>query len=147
MVLQTYLSPALMGIIGLSILRGGVNKLNRRYKWFDPIGAWFKDLTRFKLVDDFIFMFRFIGKPADSFYYIKKDKRGSLIFALIIFVWIGVVRVLSLYWTGFVFNPYASTSDIRIENEILMVFGIIALWITANYLVSTISDGEGRVKM
>ena len=145
-VLQTYLSPALMGIIGLSILRGGVNKLNRRYKWFDPIGAWFRDLTRFKLVDDFIFMFRFIGKPADSFYYIKKDKRGSLIFALLIFVWIGVVRVLSLYWTGFVFNPYASTSDIRIENEILMVFGIIALWITANYLVSTISDGEGRVK-
>jgi hypothetical protein len=145
-VLQNYLGTALMSILGLSILRSGVDRLNRRYKWFDPIGAWFKNLTQFKLIDDFVFMFRFIGKPADSFYYIKKDKRGSLLFAVLMFIWIAVVRVLSLYWTGFVFNPYASPSDIRIENEILMVFGIIALWITANYLVSTISDGEGRVK-
>jgi hypothetical protein len=60
-VLQTYLSQP-YGYHRAFYPSGGVNKLNRRYKWFDPIGAWFKDLTRFKLVDDFIFMFRFIGK-------------------------------------------------------------------------------------
>jgi tetratricopeptide (TPR) repeat protein len=130
--LQNYLSPAVMGVLGLSIVQSGVKRLNKRYKWFDPIGEWFRSLTNIKIIDDFVFMFRFIGQPAASFFYIKKDKRGSLGFALLIIAWVAVVRVLTLYWTGFPFNSYASPSDIRIENEVLMVVGLIELFIAAN---------------
>ncbi|HUM68315.1 MAG TPA: YIP1 family protein, partial [Chloroflexota bacterium] len=56
------------------------------------------------------------------------------------------VRVLSLYVTAFIFNPYTSLSDIRVENEIVMVVLLLFMWNAANYLVSTISDGEGRVR-
>jgi hypothetical protein len=51
-----------------------------------------------------------------------------------------------LYITGFSFNPYVSLSDIRVENEILITLLLIVIWNAANYLVSTISDGEGRVR-
>jgi uncharacterized membrane protein (GlpM family) len=61
-------------------------------------------------------------------------------------LWVIVVRLLSLYWTGFVFNPYASVADIRVENEMIYPILLIFLWNAANYLVSTISDGEGRVR-
>ncbi len=123
-----------------------MTRLERRYRWFDPIRKWLRGLKRIKLVDDFVFMFRFIRQPADSFYYIKKDLRGSMAFALLLYAWVVAVRVLSLYITSFTFSPYASLSDIRVENEIILTVGLIALWNAANYLVSTISDGEGRVK-
>ena len=145
-VLQQTLSQAILWIVGLAVVRNVIGRLERRYKWFDPIRKWFKDLGRFKLVDDFVFMFRFIKQPSDSFYYIKKKYRGSLLFAGLVYLWVITVRVLSLYVTGFIFNPYAELADIRVENEIIYTVLLIGLWNAANYLVSTISDGEGRVR-
>ncbi|MCU0484960.1 MAG: hypothetical protein MUC85_02500 [Anaerolineales bacterium] len=145
-VLQNYLTQAILWLVGLSIANSVVKRLEKRYRWFDPIRAWLNDLKKVKLVDDFLFMFRFIKMPADSFYYIKKKQRGSMRFALLIYLWVIVVRVLSLYVTGFIFNPYASLSDIRVENEVLYTVLLIGLWNAANYLISTISDGEGRIR-
>jgi DNA-binding beta-propeller fold protein YncE len=145
-VLQQYLSPALFGLIGLWVIYGGVSRLDRRYRWFEPLRAWLRGLQRFHLVDDFVFMFRFIRQPADSFYYIKKNQRGSLWFALLVYLWVVALRLVSLYLTGFVFNPYPSPANIRVENELIPPILLIFLWNAANYLVSTISDGEGRVR-
>jgi tetratricopeptide (TPR) repeat protein len=145
-VLQQRLSQALIGLFALSIVFQVAGRFDRRYHWFDPVRAWFGSLRRIRLVDDFLFMFRFIKKPADSFYYIKTNERGSLRFAFIIYIWVIIVRVLSLYVTGFIFSPFTTVSFIPIENEILITVGLIALWNVANYLVSTISDGEGRVR-
>lgn len=145
-VLQQRLSQAILGLFGLSIVFQVAGRFDRRYHWFDPIRQWFRSLQRFKLVDDFVFMFRFIKQPADSFYYIKTKERGSLRFAFLIYAWVIIVRVLSVYVTGFVFSPYTSTSFIPFENEIVITVVLIFLWNAANYLVSTISDGEGRVR-
>ncbi len=144
--LQKYLTTAILVLVGLAIVQGTVKRLDKRYKWFDPVRKWFADLHRFKLYDDFTFMFRFIGQPADSYYYIKKNRRGSLTFAFIIYAWVIIVRVLSLYLTGFVFSPYPSPQYIYPENVILYTVVAIILWNAANYLISTISDGEGRIR-
>lgn len=145
-VLQQYLTSAIIGLVGLLIANGAIKRLDRRYKWFDPLRKWLGDIQKNKLVDDFVFMFRFIKQPADSFYYIKKKLRGSLRFAFIIYLWVIAARVLSLYLTGFIFSPYPSPIYIRVENEILTTVLLIFIWNAANYLVSTISDGEGRVR-
>jgi tetratricopeptide (TPR) repeat protein len=145
-VLQQYLSQVLLGLIAFSLVFQVGKRFERRYRWFDPARSWFSNLKKVKLIDDFVFMFRFIKQPADSFYYIKYKLRGSLTFAILMYIWVIVVRVLSLYITGFVFNPYAALSDIPLENEIVLVVGLIFLWNAANYLISTISDGEGRVR-
>jgi len=97
-------------------------------------------------VDDLVFMFRFIKQPADSFYYIKKNLRGSIRFAVIIYVLVVVLRVAILYVTGFIFNNYVSLSDIKPLNEIIYTVLALFIWNAANYLISTISDGEGRIK-
>ncbi len=144
--LQRYLTSAIIVLVAFSIVNGVVKRLDKRYKWFDPLRKWFKDLTRFKLVDDLVFMFRFIKQPADSFYYIKKNLRGSIRFAVIIYVLVVVLRVAILYVTGFIFNRYVSLSDIKPLNEIIYTVLAIFMWNAANYLISTISDGEGRIK-
>jgi tetratricopeptide (TPR) repeat protein len=145
-VLQQYLSQAILWILGLWLFQAVFTRLERRYKWFDPIRNWFHDLLRFELIDDYAFMFRFIKQPVDSFYYIKKKLRGSLRFAGLIYLWVVVVRILTLYITGFIFRENITLSYIHVEDEVLNTLVLIGIWNAANYLVSTISDGEGRVR-
>ncbi|HPD42074.1 MAG TPA: hypothetical protein PLD43_11000, partial [Anaerolineae bacterium] len=145
-ILQQSLSPFLLAMVALSIGRSVGVRLERRYRWFDPVRAWWERVRQQKWVDDALFMFRFIKQPADSFYYIKKDLRGSLGFAIAIYVWVIVSRLLGLYLTSFVFSPYATPSEIHAEIEILLPVLLIGLWNAANYLVATIQDGEGRVR-
>jgi tetratricopeptide (TPR) repeat protein len=145
-ILQQYLGQALLWLFGLSLVRGAVVRLDTRYRWFDPLRARLQAMREIKPIDDFIFMFRFIKQPADSFYYIKYNLRGSLRFALIIYAWVVAVRVLSLYLTGFIFNPFPSPVYIPVEMVIATTVLLFFLWNAANYLVSTINDGEGRVR-
>ena len=144
--LQRYLGAALLGLVGLWVVSAVLTRLERRYRWLDPVRRWTRRAQTVRLVDDLSFMFRFIKKPADSFYYIKRNLRGSLTFALLLYGWVLVARVLSLYLTGFVFSPYASPSQIRVEKEVIYTLLPLLLWNAANYLVGSISDGEGRLR-
>ncbi|MFN8529692.1 MAG: YIP1 family protein [Anaerolineae bacterium] len=145
-VLQKYLGGALgvlvFGWAGLSVF----NRFERRYAWLDPVRRRLRATRKIRLVDDFAFMFRFIKQPADSFYYIKQNERGSLLFAFIIYAWVLIVRVLSLYVTGFVFNPFSTSWQIQVEMEIAFTLVPLVLWNVANYLIATISDGEGSIR-
>ncbi len=145
-VLQRYLASAILWMVGLWLVLGIFTRLEKRRHWLDPLRAWGNSLQRIKLIDDFVFMFRFIRQPADSFYYIKKKQRGSLLFAGIVYGWVIIVRVMSLYLTGFPFSPYTSTVYIYVENEILYTALALFIWNTANFLVSTVNDGEGRLR-
>jgi hypothetical protein len=146
-VLQAYLGIALAVLIGAWILLSIFSRLENRYKWLDPLRTWAGKLRKFRLVDDFVFMFRFIKQPADSFYYIKHDMRGSLRFAFLIYFWVVAAHLLSIYVTGFLFSPYYSTAwQVYPETEIIYAILPILLWNVANYLIASISDGEGRLR-
>jgi tetratricopeptide (TPR) repeat protein len=144
--LQQHLANALIGMVGLWGVTRIASSADRRYGWSAPIRTQLDKLRSIKLVDDFLFMFRFIRQPIDSFYYIKKGLRGSLPFAFILYGAVIVIRILTLYGTGFIFSPYGNFWEIRVVDEIITVVGLLLLWNVANYLVSTISDGEGRVR-
>jgi hypothetical protein len=145
-VLQRYLGGALGALFGGWVVLGVVGRLERRNHWLAPLGRVGTLARRVKLVDDFLFMFRFIRQPADSFYYIKNNLRGSLLFAILLFAWILIVRVLTIYITGYLFRGYAMVWQIQIENDIAYTVVPLALWIIASYLVATISDGEGSLR-
>lgn len=144
--LQRYLGSAILAMLGLGIVQSALARAHRRYGWLTPVRTGLKRLAQIRLVDDFVFLFRFIKRPSDSFYYIKQKLRGSLAFAFLLYGWVIASRVLALYLTGFIFNRYPIPSAIRPQNEILYSAVLIVLWNSANYLVSTISDGEGRVR-
>jgi tetratricopeptide (TPR) repeat protein len=145
-VLQQYLGSALavliVGRVGFGVFTG----LERRRRWLDPLRRAAQKAQKVRLVDDFVFMFRFVRQPVDSFYYIKQNLRGSLLFAFIIYGWVLIARILSLYLTGFVFSPFSNFWQIQLETEIVYTLLPIILWNAANYLVSTVSDGEGSLR-
>jgi DNA-binding beta-propeller fold protein YncE len=144
--LQRHLGGALLGLVGLGVVLNVLPRLGRRRGWGQGLRAWGRKAGNIRLVDDFLFMFRFIKQPADSFYYLKTGERGSLLFALLLYLWVVVSHILSLYATSFVFSPYASPAWVPVESALLSVLVLILLWNVANYLVATISDGEGSLR-
>lgn len=145
-VLQRYLGSALGVFLGGWVVLGVFTRVERQRHWLEPLRHWLRQAQRIRLVDDFVFLFRFIRRPVDSFYYIKQNLRGSLLFAFLIYGWIVIVRLLTIYVTGFVFSPFSTSWQIQIETEITYTIVPILLWNAANYLVSTISDGEGSLR-
>jgi tetratricopeptide (TPR) repeat protein len=145
-VLQRHLAQFLGVIVALGVVQGLGRRLDRRFGWLQPLRRVGGQLAAVRFVDDLRFLFRFIRQPADSFYYIKRNLRGSVPFALLLYGWVIAVRLLTLYWTGFVFNPYASANDVPVAREVITLLIAIGLWNIANYLISTITDGEGRFR-
>ena len=145
-VLQRSLGDGLAVFFGGWVALSVFNRLERRHGWLNPVRQGIQWARRFRLVDDFLFMFRFIRQPADSFYYIKRGLRGSLLFAFLLYGWVIATHVIGLYVTGFVFSPYANLWEISPESEVINAVVLIAVWNAANYLIASISDGEGRLE-
>ncbi|MCM3749053.1 hypothetical protein M3223_16985 [Paenibacillus pasadenensis] len=82
--------------------------------------------------------------PYDGFYRLK-GRNVSYLTLGIIAILIIFVKIVSLYWTGFTFNPI-NLKAVVWWIDLLPFLAPIVTWIVANYLVSTIKDGEGRFR-
>ncbi|GGD57274.1 YIP1 family protein [Paenibacillus nasutitermitis] len=82
--------------------------------------------------------------PYEGFYRIK-ERKVSYLTLLIIMLLAIALTVCRTYWTGFVFDPEpAAFKDPW--TPLLKLLGVWSTWVVANYLVSTVKDGEGRFR-
>ena len=144
--IQTYLGLGLVLVAGFVVLRRLIRRWDKQRHILDPIRRFVKRLHQIPWIEDILFLGHFIKHPLDGFYRVKQNQRGSLGFAFGVFGWVILVRLLSLMLTGFIFNPLSSIYAIRIENEIVLSVGLIVLFVAANYLIASISEGEGRLR-
>jgi WD40 repeat protein len=82
-------------------------------------------------------------KPADLIYDVKRSNKGSYYSGLTVLSLFLIVYLVNTYFSGFLFRNHFVGGLI---NEVSIVLGTFMLYVTANYLVSTFSDGEGRFK-
>ena len=144
--IQNTLGLVLVALAAFGVLRSAIRRWDRKRHILDPLRHFVTRLRRYRWISDVLFMGHFIKHPLDGFYRVKQNERGSVGFAIGVFVWVIVARLLSLMMTGFIFNPNSSIYDIKIENEIALSVGLIVLFIAANYLIASISEGEGRLR-
>ncbi len=98
-----------------------------------------------KLIQDLKFSFYVLRHPSDGYYGIKREGKGSYLSASIYYVLFFLLYMLYIYQTSFLFNDVIA-ARIDIFEEAVSIFGPIFLFVSANYLVSSIRDGEGRFK-
>ncbi len=83
--------------------------------------------------------------PGLAFEELKDKKRGSIRVASVILLLFYVSAVVQVLWGGFLFTKY----DPGTFNS-LWVFvqsaGLVALWVIANWLVTTLMGGKGKLK-
>lgn len=82
--------------------------------------------------------------PYEGFYRLK-ERRISLQTMASIVLLVVLLTVARTYWTGFAYDPTPQ----ELRNPIWPVAMLLGGWLTwavANYLVSTVKDGEGRLR-
>lgn len=84
--MQENLSLLFASVIGLITLRFGIVYTNRRFGYLAPVNQKWQQVKQWKLLNDLLFLFRFIRHPIDSFYYLKTNQRSSLLSASIMYI-------------------------------------------------------------
>jgi len=93
---------------------------------------------------EILYAFHVIFHPFDGFWDMKHEKRGSLRGA---FFWLALTIVTFTYQAigkSYIFNPYGSYTSIVVQVTGLVV--PVMLWVTANWCLTTLFDGEGSFK-
>ena len=93
---------------------------------------------------EILFAFHLMLHPFDGFWDLKHEKRGSVrAGTTFMVIAIGAVYYQSV-GSGYIMNPQAQYMSIW--SAILTVVIPLALWIVANWCITTLFDGEGNLK-
>ena len=113
-----------------------LKKFSRRSLSLSHKLQWVK---KYKLVDNFLFIFEFHQAIFDGIYTIKRRNRVSVFFSMILF-FLYIVLFLSYHqWTNVIF---VANNQYLLYELALLIF-IVLLWVVSNYLICSINDGEG----
>jgi sugar lactone lactonase YvrE len=121
-----------------------IKQTDKRYHYLDKPKAWLKSKSEIPFIDNILFAFAFVKHPLDSFYYLKKKRRGSYLGASIWWVLFFVSYMIYQTSKGFIFQ-YVEAVDMDLNALVLGFFSIAILFVLSNYLVTSINDGEGSI--
>ncbi|HAM62685.1 MAG: hypothetical protein A2Y20_05415 [Firmicutes bacterium GWF2_51_9] len=140
--LQANLGTIFSLIIGYSLLMFITKKWRKKHDILKPVRDTIHRLKSVRIIDDVLFVFAFMRHPIDSFYDLKRKRRGSLLGAFLIYAIFFAVFLWYMLGKGFIYQ-FIAIEDIDMNSVIIGFFSIFFLGILCNYLVSSINDGEG----
>lgn len=89
--------------------------------------------------------FYVIFHPADGFWDLKREKRGSLPAALTFVVLTVLTLGIEKLNTAFLFNENR-ISEVNVMVDVVTVLLVFTLWCVANWCTTSLMDGKGRMK-
>ncbi|MBR7133198.1 MAG: YIP1 family protein [Clostridia bacterium] len=98
-----------------------------------------------KLISDYRYASYCCFHPFDGFWDLKREKRGNLRTANILFLLFTVLCALRIQMSGFLFSN-GNNGDINVIVELLKVLLPLILWCISNWCFTTLMDGEGSFK-
>lgn len=143
--MQNYLGNVLILLISFFILLKVLKWMDKKYHIYDPLRKWQKQLLEIKVIRELSLIFRMFRHPVDTFYEIKRNHKSSYLASTILFVIFIGLNVITAYQTAFIFN-YTNLESYSLIREVAVLGSIIILFVFSNYLVSTLSSGEGFFK-
>ena len=99
-----------------------------------------------RLCSDMLYLFKVLRRPIDSYYDLKIGKHGSVLSASIIYLLAFAVFFMNMWLTSFLFGWEFMLTFISPTLLMIGFFVPLFLWVVANYLISTINEGEGSFK-
>ena len=143
--IENNLGTAIIVIAVLAILYNIIKRLDKQKRIAGFFGSIKQKLLTQKPVQHFVLFKMILKKPFDVYYEMRYHKRTSWIFATLLYIWLAVLQITNLYVTSYIFdqrNPvYISLLELIGPTLIPLL-----LFVVCNYLVSTITGGEGKFK-
>ena len=137
--------PLFIIIVLLIVAIFVISILNKKKHILEPINNAFMKAKEKKPVNDFLLMFKMLRHPYDATYYIKKDKKIRYYNGLIVLLLLFVIYIVSLVSTGFIFNNVVLERTVLLKEAFKILIPIV-LFVVANYLASSLLEGEGTFR-
>lgn len=102
-------------------------------------------LKELPVIGEIGYAFKCAKHPIDRYYDIRVGKNGSMIAATIIYVAFFAVYMIYQTGKGFIYQ-YTSVEDMDMGAVVVGFFAILILFIVCNFLVTSITDGDGTLK-
>lgn len=138
-------STLLYGLIGIVALLVVINLTNKKYQYLTTVSTTFGKIKKYRIFRELLFMFRFIKHPSDACYEVKAKKKASVLTAWITLGLLFVLNIFGILFTGFIFNNVIPEETILIKEGLTLLLPIL-IFIIANYLMSSLMEGEGTFK-
>lgn len=132
-------------LIILFIIYKVIHYLDKRKQILKSLRVKIRDLGNRKLIKELNFLWYFIKHPVDGYYGIKHENKVSITSTNILVFIFFAIYILNKYTTGFLFKTIQE-GYFDIITDAIYVFGILGLVIVCHYLVSTITEGEGKLR-
>lgn len=143
--IQNNILTILLVVIILLVLNFIIKKIDKKFgilKGYRNAVYKFKSI---KIIAEVRYCLKFFKHPVDAFYDIKHCQKASILSASILYLWLFLLQITNIFVTGFVFSN-SDADHFNLTSVLTRTFAPILLWVISNYLVSTISDGEGKLK-
>ena len=143
--LHSNMNLIIYAVVGIIVVWQLIKFLDRKFRILKPLRFVKEKITGVKIIDQVLYGFQMLRNPYDACYGIKREKRGSVISAMILLTIFFVEFVANKYFSGFLFKTMPD-GYYELLNDILMVFGVYVLLTICCYLVCTITDGEAKFR-
>ncbi|KFZ26689.1 MAG: NHL repeat protein [Candidatus Izimaplasma bacterium HR2] len=137
--LGTWLIVFIIGIIIFKISKKSIKHSGFYSKYSTKITHFRNEKT----IKEMLYSLNILKHPYDTYLSIRRMNVASYKSAWIVFISFIFVYLIDIYGTGFLFK---STNTNQIWIQFLIVVSTFGLYVIVNYLVSTLNDGEGRLK-
>jgi len=142
--LMKHVSTVILLLAGLFVAWTALRRLHRKTGFGAPVVKALREFRRIRIVGELLHVFRMLRHPIDGYEELVSGK-ASVLSATILLVILAVVRLYEVYQTSFIFSG-VDPLRVSMTTELLKLFVPLLAWIVCNYMVSIISDGEGKFK-
>lgn len=125
----------IVAVVLISLFLKYVGKVNKA-------GLAYKEKRSIK--EEVFFAFHILTHPFDGFWDLKHEKRGSVKGATVLLAITVLTFLYQAMGQGYLYNPYYKGVDIILT--ISSVVLPVALWVIANWCLTTLFEGEGSLK-
>ncbi len=117
----------------------------KKPKLLAPIKNGVGKVTNVKIVRELLYTKSFFKSAPEAVYQTKYHNATSIWSALVLYVWFIILQLLDVLVTGYLFNNNSvySSNALRI---VLTSTAVLFALVLCNYFVSTVTDGEGKLK-
>ncbi|WP_299119995.1 YIP1 family protein [uncultured Eubacterium sp.] len=143
--IQKGLGTFLIIVIVLILLKVVISLVDRDKKIRKAKRALGKKLKNTPVIGEIGYAFKCAKHPIDRYYDIRVHKNGSMIAATIIYIVFFGVYMLYQTQKGFIYQ-YTKVEDMDMGAVVVGFFAILILFIVCNFLVTSITDGDGTLK-
>ena len=143
--LQNNLTTAIVILFILFILWKVIQKLDEEKEILEPLRKARDRFISIPLVEQVLFAKMVMKKPIDAYYDIKRKGKATIASATVLYLWFVILQITDIYVVGLLFNTH-DVNHVNLVEVLVGAIGPIVLFVLCNYLVSSITEGEGRAK-